>query len=310
MMKRKSAFTLVELLVVIGIIALLISILLPALGKARFQAQVVACASNLNQIGLAAIMYVNDNKGYLPPRFRGYLPAAANGNINSQGQGRIDYFKYSTLDKGGQLKNDPGANIGALMAGGYLGGKPFDWEPLISPNLDPKVESLNWFPVRWDPGQTPSNLALTDYYGAYTFNPHWAWSSTGTKLMVTWYLKLQNLSPNKVLASDQLYDIGNCAHVRSGTLTVNILFKDGHVGSARDTIVYKLLKASVVGDMAPNGPAPCLDDINDIMECEVLGKSPYTTTADPQGCPPTPGWSASTPFVNRLPPDNHPTVGW
>jgi prepilin-type processing-associated H-X9-DG protein len=69
--RGRVAFTLVELLVVIGIIAVLISVLLPALGRAREQAASVQCLSNLRQIGNGVQLYAVNNKGFVIPA--GYL---------------------------------------------------------------------------------------------------------------------------------------------------------------------------------------------------------------------------------------------
>ena len=63
---RRHAFTLVELLVVIGIIALLIGVLLPTLSRARATAKRLACLSNLRQMAVEAQQYVNENQGHYP----------------------------------------------------------------------------------------------------------------------------------------------------------------------------------------------------------------------------------------------------
>ena len=68
---RRRGFTLIELLVVVSIIALLVSILLPALSKAREQAKIVVCASNQHQLVVGVALYASDYDGRMPPTIQG-----------------------------------------------------------------------------------------------------------------------------------------------------------------------------------------------------------------------------------------------
>ena len=96
---RTNAFTLIELLVVISIIALLIGILLPALGSAREEAQAVACASNMKQIGIAVYTYQAENKDYIPPSYV-YPSQAWDGTGGSPNLWRLEDQKGSNPTNG------------------------------------------------------------------------------------------------------------------------------------------------------------------------------------------------------------------
>lgn len=117
-MKRK-AFTLIELLIVIAIIAILASMLLPALRNAREQANSIRCQANLRQLGSVFHSYVSDWKGFLPPNLGGDTGGVLWPRFMCQ---FLEYYPYKTSDRNMitvcPSDQNPGSNGSVLFSYG------------------------------------------------------------------------------------------------------------------------------------------------------------------------------------------------
>jgi prepilin-type N-terminal cleavage/methylation domain-containing protein/prepilin-type processing-associated H-X9-DG protein len=151
----RKGFTLVELLVVIGIIALLISILLPSLNKAREAARRVKCLSNMRQIVLAMNMFAQDSQGFMPGRGSNTRYIANKTGTQAWGTASTpdqlaDWISWSrqqdpvTGASTGNAANSIGdSNISYSGLARYLGGKPTQHTSATQANqISPQLESM------------------------------------------------------------------------------------------------------------------------------------------------------------------------
>jgi prepilin-type N-terminal cleavage/methylation domain-containing protein/prepilin-type processing-associated H-X9-DG protein len=256
--KRRSGFTLIELLVVIAIIAILAAILFPVFAQAREKARAITCASNLDQLGLAIMQYVQDNNEVYPVS-NGDITDAVPGGAGNWGQQIYPYVKstgvYICPDDSdgtaytGKMNGTNCAGPCMFQGNPYLPAIPISYgmnnfvgagsTDFNGPNLARAIGNIN---------EPASKILLTERIGG---------ESGENQDGVGWWDWDNNPPPSGYDYEDEM----RADH----TGNTNFLFCDGHVQALKPAVT-----AGNVSTGAPN-----------MWGC---GKHSITSSADPTAC--------------------------
>lgn len=216
-----SAFTLVELLVVVGIIALLIGILLPTLSKAQATARSASCKSQLRQYALATEMYTIENKGWMP-----------------------DSHKFLDYDAG--LPRYMGRNVITEKVARCPGDEPTDSMGRVG-LFTPQIAPGQSYEVKVSYGAGENSLSASARPTGVGPRPFWVkrnflrGDSTKIMIFVDWQNNPYVANPTVPVVKPMNFSLGTLCfrHPGSANGVANAAFLDGHVGELHAAVATK-----------------------------------------------------------------------
>jgi prepilin-type N-terminal cleavage/methylation domain-containing protein/prepilin-type processing-associated H-X9-DG protein len=244
--RARFGFTLIELLVVIAIIAILASLLLPALSKAKAKAQSTVCQGNLKQLGLCWVMYTNDNNDTMPPMnsigsvgdFTGVEPSWVLGNtLRDTTTTNLQRGLLYPYNSSPAIYRCPGDKSTVVGHPSVLRTRTYRLDALLNANTDGK-RSNEWYTDSWMKRKI-TELVTPSPSGVFTFVDADPVSGSGPMFLIG----VQEASGGQ----DQWGTRPGEQH----NLGANAAFADGHVAHWR----WKWSRAK-----SPPGPSPIANE--------------------------------------------------